>query len=79
MLESDNYTMKVLKLFSVLEGQGGQFRLDIAVNATNMRGPCMEESGKNISSQDSVIMGGGKLVGLRYNGRFDTDAIFQGQ
>ena len=38
LLESENPAMKIFKLFSIPEGQGGEIRFNTAINSSNMRG-----------------------------------------
>ena len=38
LLKSENPAMKIFKLFSVLEGQGGYIRLKISIHSSNVRG-----------------------------------------
>ena len=44
LLKYEDYDMKIFKLFSVLEYQGGQVRLNITIHPSNMRGKRMEKS-----------------------------------
>ena len=38
LLESENPAMKIFKLFSIPEGQGGYIRLNIAMHSSKVRG-----------------------------------------
>ena len=44
-MESENYAMKISKLFSVLECKDGLVRLNITIHNSNIRGAKMENSG----------------------------------
>ena len=41
LLDSDNPSMKIFKLFSILEGQGGYIRLNIYIRPSKVRGACI--------------------------------------
>ena len=44
LLESENPAMKIFKLFSIIEGQGGYIRFNIAIHPSKVRGTLMEKS-----------------------------------
>ena len=50
LLESENPAMKVFKLFSILEHQGGYIRLNITIRPSRVRITLMEKSGENSQS-----------------------------
>ena len=47
MLKPDDYAMKISKLFSIIEGQGGWAILNITIHTSNIRGTRMEKYGYN--------------------------------
>ena len=74
-MESENYAMKISKLFSVLECKDGLVRLNITIHNSNIRGAKMENSGQNFPSRDFMSMNFYNLVGLMCHGIFYTGAI----
>ena len=77
-MDSESYPMNILKFFSLLDVQNGQFRLLITIHDSDMRGLCMEYFGYYIPSQYFMGVGGDSLVGLKCYIRFDTVVVCQG-
>ena len=75
LLESENPAMKIFKLLSIIEGQCGDIRLNIAIHPSKVRGKLMEKSGEYSPSLYLIIMSADNFVGLRCHGGFYTSVI----
>ena len=79
LLKSDNSAMKIFYLFSVIECQGGQVRLNITIHPFKIRGAQIDSTINNCLSWDLMIMSAYNLVGFRCNGRFYRGVISNSQ
>lgn len=76
-IKSENYAVKIIKFFSLIEGPGDQLRLDTTIHDSNTRGSCMDNYGYNITYWYLIIVCSDKLAGFKFHGIFDTGVIFQ--
>ena len=77
LLQSDDSAIKIFKLFSVLEFQGGWVVLNTTIHPSKIRGARMDNTVYNCPSLDFIIMGIYNPVGLSCDGIFYTCVISQ--
>ena len=75
MFESENPAMKVFKLFSIIEGQGGYIRLNITIHPSKVRITQMDKSEVYSPYQYLMSMSADKCLGLICYGGFFTIVI----
>ena len=75
LLESENPDMKIFKLFSILEDQGGYIKLNITIHNYKVRGTWMDNPGEYSPSRYLMSMSADNFVGLRFHLGFYTSVI----